>query len=130
MIPQSLAIIFTNHCNFVCDHCSVGDAPNKNNTISESLMLESIEQAYRIPSIRSIVFTGGEATLFIDQLKIGLKHAWSKGFSTRLVSNAWWANTEENALTFVSELASSGLSELNISYDDFHVQYLEKFGGE
>lgn len=130
MIPNSIAMLFTNHCNYICDHCSVCADPNKRETISKELMFKIIDQAYSIPSIKLIVFSGGEPTLYIDQLKAGIHHAYKKGFSTRIVSNAWWAQSYEKAFTVISELANSGLTELNISYDDFHLPYLNQFGGE
>ncbi len=131
MIPQSLAILLTKHCNFICDHCSVCAGPNKREeTMSETLMKTAIEQAYYIPSIKVVAFTGGEVTLYFEQLKRGIKYAHEKGFTTRIVSNVWWAKTYEDAYAFLKELVSCGLDEINVSYDDFHVPYLAQFGGE
>jgi len=52
------------------------------------------------------------------------------GFVVRLVTNAWWACTYENAKKFLEELYSLGLKELNISYDGFHLPWLKKYGSE
>lgn len=130
MIPSTLAIMMTYHCNFLCEHCSVSAGPNTNTVLPSYLMKKAIEQAYVVSTIRCIVFTGGESTLYLEQLKEGIAHASKMGFVTRLVSNAWWAKTLNNAIAFLGDLVKCGLNELNISYDDFHSPYLEQFGGE
>lgn len=93
-------------------------------------MRQAIEQAYALPSIRVIVFTGGEPTLYPELLKEGIRLAHDKGFVTRLVTNAWWAQTPKETYRFLQDLQAIGLDELNISYDDFHAFHLEAFGGK
>lgn len=130
MIPQVLAFIITYRCNFLCDHCSVSAGPGRREVIAKDVMRLAIEQAYILPSIRVISFTGGEPSLYQDLLQDGIKLAHEKGFITRLVTNAWWAQTPESAYRFLQDFRIVGLNELNISYDDFHAAYLEAFGGE
>lgn len=130
MIPQVLAFITTYRCNFSCDHCSVAAGPERREVLAAGVMQRVIEQAYALPSIRVIVFTGGEPTLYPELIQEGIKLAHEKGFVTRLVTNAWWAQTAEKAYRFLQDYRAAGLDELNISYDDFHAKYLESFGGE
>jgi len=129
MLPSSLVFLLTLKCNFKCDHCSVSAGPERNETITNELLKLTIEQAYFIPSIRTIIFTGGETTLFPNLLKNGLIYAQRKGFKTRMVTNAWWAASIDKTKKFLETLVKCGLNEINISYDDFHAPYLEKFGG-
>jgi MoaA/NifB/PqqE/SkfB family radical SAM enzyme len=89
-------------------------------------LAEVLDQAYNIPSIQVVVFTGGEPTLYPERIK----YAFELGFTVRLVTNAWWAGNYEEAKTFLEELHSYGLKELNISYDDFHLPWLTTYGGE
>ncbi len=63
-----------------------------------------IDEAYYVPSIRVIVFTGGEPTLHPVHLRFGIKYASDRGFITRLVTNAWWARTYDKAREFLGEL--------------------------
>lgn len=130
MIPKSLVFMMTYKCNFICDHCSVGCSPNNTEVLSWDIIKQAIDQAYAIPSIRLVVFTGGESSLVPDILHQGLIHASGKGFRTRMVSNGWWAKTPEKADECVRKWVEYGLNELNISYDDFHAPYLERYGGE
>lgn len=130
MIPASIAILYTRECNYVCDHCSVCSAPSTKEHMESSLVEKITNEAYKIPSIRTIVFTGGEPMLNLDKLKNDLALVRYKGFTTRIVTNAWWANDYEECENTMYELSKSGLHEINVSYDDFHLPYLNKFGGE
>lgn len=130
MIPEVLAFVTTYRCNFLCDHCSLSAGPNRREVLSIHIMRQAIEQAYDLPSIRLVVFTGGEPTLCQDLLYEGIGLARKKGFFTRLVTNGWWAQTPERAREFLQNLQEVGLTEINISYDDFHSSYLKQYGGE
>ncbi len=128
MIPSTLTFLYSYKCNFSCKHCSV--PADSGELLPINILLKAIDDAYEIPSIHVIVFTGGEPTLFPNHLKTGIKYAADRGFVVRLVTNAWWAESYEKAKEFLDELRSLGLKELNISYDDFHLEWLNKYGGE
>lgn len=130
MIPNTLAIMTTYKCNYRCHHCSVSSGPESNTTLSWEYMKMALDQADLIASIRLVVFTGGESSLYPDLIKKGISYATEKGMFTRLVTNAWWADTMENTRETLKEWVNLGLKEVNISYDDFHIPYLEKYGGE
>ncbi len=129
MITKTLAFMVTYGCNFKCAHCSVSSEPKllAKQALFEKLMLKAIDEAYYIPSIKVIIlFTGGEPTLKPRLLKKGIKYAAEKGFIVRLVTNAWWASSEEGALEFLKELQELGLNELNVSFDDFHKHFIKE----
>ncbi len=128
-IPDTLVFMYSYKCNFECDHCSIGSSPREFTVLELDYLEKVIREAYWIPSIKVVVFTGGEPTLFPEHLKRGIKLAADLGFVTRLVTNAWWASTYERARKFLEELATLGLRELNISFDRFHLPHLQRFGG-
>lgn len=130
MIPHTISFLYSYRCNFNCAHCSVGGGPQHTEVLEIEYLAEVLDQAYNIPSIQVVVFTGGEPTLYPEHLKFGIKYAFELGFTVRLVTNAWWAGNYEEAKTFLEELHSYGLKELNISYDDFHLPWLTTYGGE
>nr|MBO2495065.1 hypothetical protein [Clostridia bacterium] len=72
MIPQVLAFIITYRCNFLCDHCSVSVGPGRREVIAKDVMRLAIEQAYILPSIRVISFTGGNRLFIRTCYKTGL----------------------------------------------------------
>ncbi len=130
MIPRTLAIIFTYKCNFFCKHCSMRASPSDSTVIDLSLFKKAVDDAEEIPSIYTIAISGGEPTLFLNRLLQAVRYAYYKGFNVRVVTNAWWASTIEQSRKLVSMLKNAGLNELNVSYDDFHKPWLEKYGGE
>lgn len=130
MFPEQLAFFITFQCNFQCDHCSVDCSPKRKEVLEFDIIKIVLDQAYAIPSLRVAVFTGGEPTLYFNTLCMAVAYATQKGFVTRLITNAWWANTLSEAKKVLGELRRNGLAELNISFDDFHLPYLERYGGE
>ena len=130
MIPRVLSILYSLKCNFFCSHCSVCSTSKHKELLELKYIQKAIDEAYNIPSIQVVGFTGGEPTLHPNHLKNSIKYASEHGFIVRLVTNAWWAGNHDKAREFLEELSSYGLKELNISYDDFHLEYLSKYGGE
>jgi Predicted Fe-S oxidoreductases len=89
----------------------------------DQLMESIFEQLKKVQTIKVVVFTGGETTLQKEKLLKGLNLARDCGFSSRVVTNAWWATSKENADQFVKELVDAGLSEINTSFDDYHAKF-------
>ncbi len=125
-----IAFLYSYKCNFECRHCSVGAGPYYSEVLPLEYLGKALREATDIASIQVVVATGGEPTLFPKHLEFLIKTASDFGFVTRVVTNAWWANTLERARRYVRRWRSLGLEELNISFDDFHLEYLEFFGGE
>ena len=124
-----LGFIFSYKCNFICEHCSVNASPLYTEVLEFDLVKKAIDEAYLIPSFKVISFTGGEVTLFFERLKNAISYAKDKGFITRVVTNGWWGYSFDNAMRIAKELASAGLDEINISFDDFHMKFYNKLGG-
>ena len=124
MIPRTLTFIFTLKCNIRCRHCSLNAHPLRQEVFKEQQILSLLDQAYDIPSIECVVFTGGEPTLYPNLLGKCIEYASKQGFRTRVVTNAWWAYSYEKAYRFLDELRSKGLDELCVSYSDFHADYI------
>jgi MoaA/NifB/PqqE/SkfB family radical SAM enzyme len=131
LFPEQLAVFLTFKCNFECDHCSVNCGPKRKEVLDLDTLKSVLDQAYYIPSLRVVVFTGGDdPTLYLNRLRQAIAYATEKGFITRLITNAWWAHTISKAEETLGELHRNGLAEINISYDDFHAPYLARYGGE
>ena len=130
LIPRTLAMLLTYKCNFLCSHCSVNASPYENRTMDFSIVKKAIDEAYEIPSLYVVSFTGGEPTLYPNLLLKSIEYAHNAGFVTRLVTNAWWASSINYARKIIGKMSDKGLDELNISFDDFHIPWLKKYGGE
>ncbi len=125
MIPTIGVVVITTKCNFVCEHCSVRNSPYGRYTITLNVLKKFIDELTSIPSVKVVVFTGGEPTLYLDELLHGIEYAHKKGFITRLVTNAWWARTYEEARKFLKMLREYGLDEISTSFDDFHAKFIK-----
>jgi len=79
-----------------------------------------LDEAQKIGTVEWIFFEGGETFLFFPLLNESIKRAKDSGFKVGLVTNAYGAQTEEDADLWLRPLAESGLSFINISDDDFH----------
>ncbi len=88
-------------------------------------IMEILDEAQKIGSIEWIFFEGGEPFLFYPLLCEGIKLAKEKGFSTGIVTNAYWATSVERAERKLKPLFDLGLDSLSISDDSFHAQIKE-----
>ena len=123
--PQSLALITTYACTARCNACCYGCTPERTERLSLDQLIAAISEARTaFPSIRSIVFTGGEPMLLGDDLYEALRFAADLGAITRMVTNGYWARSTERAQEVVDCLFEAGLSELNISTGGDHRQWV------
>jgi len=67
-----------------------------------------------------IYFEGGEPFLYYPLMLEGIKVARDLGFRTGVVTNAYWATSEQDAELWLRPLWELGVSDLSISDDSFH----------
>jgi pyruvate-formate lyase-activating enzyme len=122
--PLSLTILPTYRCSAACQDCCFASDPFVKGEIPLENILNYIDQAARIETMRLIVFSGGEAFLLGKKLDIAVARASQHRLLTRIVTNAYWATSEESALKRLTELKNAGLTELNASTGDYHQLYV------
>lgn len=123
--PAQLTIITTNRCNAACSHCIMCSGKKRKETLTFDQIKKNIDQMKRIAKQGFVViFTGGEPTLLGDDLFESIAYADGLGIPSRIVTNAHWAKTPQDAERMVETLAECGLKEINISTDDYHVKYV------
>jgi len=83
-----------------------------------------IGETAELPSIRLVVFTGGECFLLGNVLNELIKRATDRGLMTRCVTNGYWATSRNAAKQRIAEVAAAGLKEINISTGTFHSEYV------
>lgn len=116
--------LLTYACNFKCDHCFLYCSPNSTGTFTIQQVEDVLDEALKIGTIEMVYFEGGEPTQYYPLLLESVRRAHQKGFRVGLVTNAYGAQTEEDAYLWLSPLAEAGLAEIAISNDSFH------YGGE
>ncbi len=125
MIPGLLSVFLDYRCNFACQHCSVGSSPKTIFPMPDDVLDAALSGVADVPSLRVVVFTGGEPTMRKGVLLASIARAKELGVITRIVTNAWWASTPEKADRWVGELRDAGLDELSTSWDDFHAPFAQ-----
>lgn len=121
--PRILSIMPTWQCNAACADCGTQSSPHVRTKLSTNQVVGAIETA-AAEGFSLVVFTGGEATLAPRELRAGLKRANSLGLTTRIVTNGWWAKSNELAAIQVGALVDDGLDEINFSTGDEHVRFV------
>jgi hypothetical protein len=112
--------ILTYACNFECDHCFLYSSPKSQGTFTISQVTKVLDEAGKIGTVKWIFYEGGEPFLFFPLLNESIRRASARGFKVGVVTNAYGANSEEDAELWLRPLAESGVSFLNISNDAFH----------
>lgn len=113
-------ILLTYQCTFECDHCFLYSGPFADGTMTLPQIRRVLAESKKISSVKWIYFEGGEPFLFYPLLLEGVKLARDMGFQVGIVTNAYWANSEENAELWLRPLHELRLDYLSISDDLFH----------
>ena len=116
---SQLLLLLTGECTLECHHCFVWSSPDQRNTMSRETVEHILDQAEAFGAIEWIYFEGGEPFLHYDLLLWGVQQAGQRGFKVGIVSNAYWAETETEAVEKLRPLAGL-VQDLSISQDDYH----------
>ncbi|MBI5301505.1 MAG: hypothetical protein HY868_05155 [Chloroflexi bacterium] len=112
--------LLTYQCAFECDHCFVFGSPFAKGTFTLSQVEQVLDQAEKIGTINSIYFEGGESFLFYPLLIESIRSARARGFQVGIVTNAYFATSEDDAALWFAPLRDLGIADLSISDDAFH----------
>ena len=112
--------LLTYMCNFKCDHCFLYCGPDAKGTFTLSQIKKVLDEATKINTIQWIFFEGGEPFLFYPLMLEGIKIARSMGFKTGVVTNAYYATSEQDVDLWYNPLCKLKISDLSISDDSFH----------
>ena len=125
--PSTLSFITTHRCTSSCPNCcfNCSPAPLNRKEMTRCEMREYISQSIQaFPNIGMVIFTGGECTLLKEDLLDAIQFASKHGLATRVVTNGHWAKTDESTDEMINKLVAAGLTEINFSTGDEHVQYV------
>ncbi len=114
--------ILTYSCLYQCDHCFLHSGPGAEGTFTLDRLHESLEEAVRIGTVEWVYFEGGEPFLFYPLLIEGIRAARSMGFQVGVVTNGYFATSEEDAGLWLRPLLELGVADLSVSDDLFHQQ--------
>jgi hypothetical protein len=114
----------TYKCPAACTWCGAECGPSQSARLSREDMVAIIDDVFGYGKLRTVVFTGGEPLLLGRDLLACIEHCAQKDLWTRIVTNAYWAKNPRLAQRTIGSLKSAGLSEINLSCDDYHQAYV------
>ncbi len=122
---QILSIQLSWNCNAACRQCMVSGSNERSRVMSLAEASRIIDQLERLPLTRFVGFTGGEAFLHYDLLlQLGRYIQEKFGYCLGVATNCFWAEDRARAREMLSSLAALGLTELLVSLDDFHLEFV------
>lgn len=116
---SGLHLLLTYQCTFECDHCFVWGSPWQAGTMTLQDIRHILQQAREVGTVTSIYFEGGEPFLYYPILLAGIQEAAALGFTTGIVTNAYWATSPEDANQWLSPFQGL-ISDLSVSSDLYH----------
>ncbi len=120
MTISQLHLLQTYQCTYECDHCFVCSSPQAEGVMTIADIRHILSEAKQIASIKMIYFEGGEPFLYYPTMLWGLRAARGAGYQTGIVTNAYWAISEEDATEWLQPIKEIGIMDLSISDDAFH----------
>jgi MoaA/NifB/PqqE/SkfB family radical SAM enzyme len=114
-----LHLLLTYQCTLECDHCFVWGSPQQSGVMSLTDIRLILDQASQMDSLRSIYFEGGEPFLYYATLLRAVQEVAERGYQTGIVTNAYWATSEEDAFEALKPFAGL-VQDLSVSSDLFH----------
>lgn len=118
---KQIHFLLTYACNYECDHCFLYCSPRSEGTFTISGIKEVLEDAKKIGTVEWIYFEGGEPFLYYPIMMQGIQLAHDMGFKTGIVTNCYWATSQEDAELWLKPLMESGIDAMSFSDDSFHV---------
>lgn len=114
-----LHLLLTYRCNLECEHCFVWGSPWQTGVMNLAQLHEILLQARDVEGLEWIYFEGGEPFLYYPILLRGAQMATAMGFHVGIVTNAYWATSEPDALAWLRPFADL-IEDLTISSDRYH----------
>ncbi len=112
--------LLTYQCTFECDHCFLYCSPDAAGVFTIGEVESALQQMKEMGSMKTAYFEGGEPFLYYPLMVESLRQAKKLGFSAGVVTNGYWAVSEEDAELWLKPLAEIGIDDLSVSDDPIH----------
>lgn len=116
---NGLHILLTYQCLYECDHCFLYCGPRATGTFTLAGIREAVDQAADA-GVEWLYLEGGEPFLYYPLMLEALRRARGRGLRCGIVTNGYWAVSEDDAALWLQPLKDLGLEDLSISEDLFH----------
>jgi len=113
-------ILLTYKCTGECDHCFLHCGPRCEGTFTLRQLRQLMLEIKQIGTIDTVYFEGGEPFLFYAVLLEGLRMVRDAGLQPGIVTNGYWATSEEDAEQWLRPMLNLGIADFSVSDDEFH----------
>jgi len=125
LVGRFITLKINNRCPLRCRHCSLfesGEPPEHEFLLSEAQLRSQIEAID--PAVYAVVvFVGGEPSLSVNSLRLGIDLCCERKLKSAIVSAPVWASSLSNANRFLDQV--HGLNLLHLSFDLYHLEFLK-----
>lgn len=122
---RQIAFGYSTTCNVKCEHCVAAGMSTRNGKMALN-RAKAVVRDIAHCNVTGISFTAGEPLLFFDDMTHLVRLCREKGIYTRIVTNGFWADTQELSDNIVSGLVRCGLSQLRISFSRWHQKQIDR----
>lgn len=125
--PSSVTILPTYRCTAACQDCCFESNPTIKKRLTKEELFFVIDKIMdSLPTVKLIVFSGGECFMLGDDLFDTLSYIRSKGrdINTRCVTNGYWGSSKKRAKKIAQKLVDARLSEINFSTGLDHQEFV------
>lgn len=116
---KRLTFLYTRKCNLKCTHCALECSPQETEKLEFDMVRKAIDEAEKL-GINGIIFSGGEALLYFDEIVELIQKAHANKQKVTVVTNGMWSRSKSIVKSRVKKLKEAGADMLTISYDEFH----------
>lgn len=120
-----IEFVVTDACSGRCKHCSNGDRGNSTGSVDANVAIAAIKQLSGRYSIRSVMTFGGEPLLYPETVcKIHTTARDCRIPERQLITNGFFSNDEKIMDNVAQSLCESGVTDILLSVDIFHQEYI------
>ncbi len=119
---SNLGLLLTYKCTTACAHCIVEAGPHRKEEVQLDQALDWISQAreYQNGRMVGLALTGGEPFCIPEKLTQLVEFGHQLGFLISVVTNGFWAKSEEEAVAVLSGLPD--VQMISMSTDVYHLK--------
>ena len=122
---SKIEFVVTYACTGRCKHCSEGEHTACGTHIDPTLAAKAVERIAAEYDIRTVMTFGGEPLLYPEVVYAVMRTARTLQVPRRqVITNGYFARSEEKTREVVRELAACGVNDLLLSVDVFHQEHI------
>jgi MoaA/NifB/PqqE/SkfB family radical SAM enzyme len=117
---KGVHFLLTYRCDLECDHCFVWGSPKAKGVFTLQQIRNILTEAKKLETVNYISLEGGEPFLYYPIMLKTVEEAVRLGFRVEILSNCYWATSQEDAVEWLLPITKVGNVDLSLSSDFYH----------